>query len=74
MFCILLNVYYDDRMSIFQNYEKHKKLLGEKIILAIDDYIDEMCRAGYKTSYSHIIYNQKEFEKFKKWLSKRRRK
>ena len=53
-------------MSILKDYEKHKKLLGEKIILAIDDYIDEMCRAGYKTSYLHIIYNQKEFKKFKK--------
>ena len=53
-------------MSILQDYEKHKKILGEKIILAIDDYIDEMHRTGYKTNYSHIIYNQKEFEKFKK--------
>ena len=53
-------------MSILQDYEKHKKLLGEKIILAIDDYIDEMRHAGYETSYSHIIYNQKEYEIFKK--------
>ena len=58
-------------MSILQNYEKHKKLLGEKLIMAIDDYVKEMCSAGYKTSYSHVIYNQKEFEKFKKWLSER---
>jgi hypothetical protein len=53
-------------MSILQNYEKHKEILGEKIILAIDDYIEEMRMVGYKTSYSHVIYNQKEFEKFKK--------
>jgi hypothetical protein len=53
-------------MSILKDYEKHKKLLGEKIILAIDDYIDEMRNAGYETSYSRIIYNQKEFEEFKK--------
>ena len=53
-------------MSILQNYEKHKKLLGEKLIIAIDDYVKEMCNAGYKISYSHVIYNQKEFEKFKK--------
>ena len=57
---------YDNKMSILQNYENHKKLLGEKAIMAIDDYVKEMCNVGYKTSYSHIIYNQKEFEKFKK--------
>lgn len=57
-------------MSILQNYEKHKKLLGDKVISAIDDYIEEMRDAGYNTSYSHVIYNQKEFKKFKKWLSK----
>ena len=56
-------------MSILQNYEKHKKLLGEKLIIAIDDYVKEMCNVGYETSYSHVIYNQKEFKKFKKWLS-----
>ena len=60
-------------MSILQDYEKHKKILGEKIISAIDYYVDEMRRTGYKTSYSHVVYNKKEFEKFKKWLSKRRR-
>jgi hypothetical protein len=53
-------------MSILKDYEKHKKLLGEKIILAIDDYIDEMRNAGYETSYSLIIYNEKEFEEVKK--------
>lgn len=57
---------YDNKMSILQNYEKHKKLLGEKIIIAIDDYVREMCDVGYKTSYSRVIYSQKEFEKFKK--------
>ena len=53
-------------MSILQNYEKHKKLLGEKVIMAIDDYVKVMRNVGYKTSYSRVIYNQKEFEKFKK--------
>lgn len=55
---------YDNKMSILQNYEKHKKLLGEKVIIAIDDYVREMCDVGYKTSYSHVVYSQKEFEKF----------
>ena len=53
-------------MSILKDYEKHKKLLGEKVIMAIDDYVEEMRNEGRKTSYSHVIYNQKEFEKFKK--------
>ena len=53
-------------MSIFEEYDKHNKQLGKKIIIAIDNYIDEMTKSGYETSYSHVIYNKKEFEKFKK--------
>ena len=66
MFFELSKIKYFISMSILQNYEKHKEILGEKIILAIDNYIEEMRIAGYKTSYSHVIYNQQEFEKFKK--------
>lgn len=53
-------------MSILDDYIKHAKLLGEEAILAIDNYMDEMSKNGYETSYSHVIYNEKEFEKFKK--------
>ena len=66
MFFELSKIEYFISMSILQNYEKHKKMLGEKVIMAIDDYVKEMCNVGCKTSYSHVIYNQKEFEKFKK--------
>ena len=57
---------YCSRMSILDDYIKHMKLLGEEAILAIDNYIEEMSKNGYETSYSHVIYNEKEFEKFKK--------
>ena len=53
-------------MSILEDYQKHIRQLGLTIIRAIDVYVEEMSKAGYETSYSHVIYNQKEFEKFKK--------
>lgn len=56
-------------MSILQNYEKHRKWLGDEVIEAIDCYIQEMSTKNREITYSKIIYNQKEFEKFKKWLS-----
>lgn len=53
-------------MSILEDYSRHAELLGDKVISAIDDYIEEMSKNGYETSYSHVIYNEKEFEIFKK--------
>lgn len=53
-------------MSILEDYEKQTKLLGEKMIKAIDYYIEEMSARGKKIQYSEIIYSQQEFEKFKK--------
>lgn len=56
-------------MSILQDYEKHRKWLGDKVIEAIDLYIQEMPMKNRGITYSKIIYNEKEFKEFKKWLS-----
>ncbi len=51
-------------MSILQEYERHKKILGEDKIVAIDEYLAELKEKNINKHYSDIIYKKEEFEKF----------
>lgn len=53
-------------MSILQNYENHRKLLGTRKVETIDDYIRELKKKDIEICYSDIIYKKEEFEKFEK--------
>ncbi len=57
-------------MSILQDYEKHRKLIGQKLIDAISVYIDHLGKMGISILYSDIIYKKTEWQKFEKWYKR----
>ena len=57
-------------MSILQEYEKHKRIIGLKELKAIPDYIIHMSAEGTKLYYSDIVYKKDEWEKFINWYKK----
>lgn len=55
-------------MSILQEYEQHRKILGDEKIDAIPLYIVELKKLNIHLSYPDIIYNRKEWQKFEDWF------
>lgn len=56
-------------MSILQEYEENRKILGNGRINAIEDYIQFYKeKHNQDILYSDIIYKQKEYELFDKWF------
>jgi len=56
-------------MSILQEYEENRKILGNGRINAIEDYIEYYKEKNNKEIlYSDIVYKQQEYELFDKWF------
>ena len=53
-------------MSIFQEFQNHERILGQRKLKAIDFYIDNVQR---NLKYEDIIYNKKSFDEFERWYS-----
>ena len=56
-------------MSILQEYEEHSKILGQKTINAISEYLHSPENNNGPVYYSDIIYKKAEWEKFEKWYN-----
>lgn len=57
-------------MSILQEYEENRKIIGNGRINAIEDYI-QFYKEKYDKDilYSDIVYKKKEYEQFDKWFN-----
>lgn len=55
-------------MSLLQEYEDNRKIIGDGRVCAIDQYIKERSKKGYYVMYHDIVYKQKEYELFSKWF------
>lgn len=56
-------------MSILQEYEENRKILGNGRINAIEDYIEYYKDKNNKEIlYSDIVYKKQEYELFDKWF------
>lgn len=56
-------------MSILQNYQKHAELLGG-YAPALERYL----KINPDTDYATVMYNRKDFERFKQWAKTTTRK
>jgi hypothetical protein len=51
-------------MSILQEYDLHRKIIGRRKLLALDFYLKNVCPY---LNYEKIIYNKSNYEEFEKW-------
>lgn len=57
-------------ISILKKYEENKKIIGIGKIHAMSDYIEFCNNNGRDISYSNLIGNKKEYDKFTNWFEK----
>lgn len=57
-------------ISILQKYEENKKIIGIGRIHSMSDYIEFCNNNGRDISYSSLIDNKKEYDKFTNWFEK----
>jgi len=55
-------------MSILQEYEEIEKIIGVGRVRATDKYINHCNEQGREILYSDIVYKEKEYELFDKWV------
>ena len=58
----------EENMSILQEYEEHREIIGEGRIKAIEQYIEYSTKNGRPLLYSDIVYKEKEYELFDNWF------
>lgn len=56
-------------MSILQDYERAKSLLGEKVWQQIDEFLSAKNGIGEEIYLSDVLYNQKAWLEFEKWVA-----
>ena len=55
-------------MSLWQEYEENRKIIGEGRISAMDQYIKDCGKKGHHIMYHDIVYKQEEYELFSSWF------
>lgn len=58
------------KISILQEYEEHREIIGNGRIKAISTYIEDCSKQNINILYSDIVYKEIEYNKFDKWFKK----